>query len=48
MYVRTCRWKKPYELSSHAMDTGMGSATSGPVRRIAMLTTFIVSCRFAY
>ena len=45
LYVRPCRWKKPYELSSHAMDTGMGSATSGPVRRIAMLTTFIVSCR---
>lgn len=39
----TCRWKNPYELKSHAMDSGIGSGNDDPVRKMVMPTTFIFS-----
>ena len=44
-HEHTCRWKNPYDDKSHAIDIGMGSANSRPVRRMVIPTTFIfLSC----
>ena len=44
----TCRWKNPYELKSHAMDSGIGSGSDAPVRRMVMPTTFILTPFFSW
>ena len=45
-WLLTCRWKKPYELNSHAIHSGIGSGNDAPARNMVMPTTFILLCCF--